>query len=274
MIYFHLGLPKVASTFLQLNIFPYFKGLEFNGKHRFEEFRNYEPSEESGDTLFSSEFDRGLEDVVDAAVERFPEAKFFLMVRRHDKWLVSRYKYYIRKHGHKSFEEFIDLDNNRGEWKLEELMWSKKLQYILEKSNNDCLFLRQKDLRKYPDFFYQKLSEFLGHELSPKAKKNKVVNKSFKTKQLLVLRRFNRAYRYEELRTNSRFVNRLHYRYRQYLLHIIAFFAQFLPSFMIPNEPFIEDETILDRVMEYYRDDWNACLKLVKQTAGSLDGKV
>ncbi len=258
-VFFHLGLPKVASTFLQQAIFPYLEDIEFHRKRKFNDYKNLDINALSSHHLFSSEYDRGMEDVADDIVKRFPKAKFILLVRRQDKWILSRYKYYIRKHGWVKFKDFIDLENNQGLWRTEELQFRKKIEHIERVAETKPLVVNLDLLKSDSEAFFDRITTFLGSSLTAGAKKNVILNKSFNEKQLLILRRFNGAYKYEELRSTSKLRNKLHYKYRQFLLHIIAFLSKAIPRSLIKERQLLEDPNVLDKVREYYKEDWEFC---------------
>lgn len=255
-----MGLTKVASTFLQKEIFPHIEGIQFHRKRDFEEFRTLKDITLDKSHLFSSEKDKRIEDIVDEILNYLPDARFILIVRRHDQWIFSRYKYYIRKHGWKSFEEFFDLESDNGIWKKDDLLLRKKIEHIEKKCMHPPLILTHDLLNSDPDRFLQKLCNYLNGSLQPVARKNAIVNRAFSEKQLIVLRKFNGIKPYEEIRSPSRILNRMHYRYRQFLLHIVAFFALFFPRFLMKRNSLLNDPELLDHVRDYFNDDWQFCV--------------
>lgn len=265
-VYFHLGLPKVASTFLQKKIFPNFKAVLFHKKHSFNDYKELNPTSLTTKHLFSSEYDRGLEEVVDEIVAAFPKARFIFVVRRQDRWILSKYKYHIRKHGSESFEEFFNLGAEEGLWKREELLFQKKIEYIERAANTKSLILLHDDLKSDASRFIQKIATFLGSELNPKTNTNSVVNKAFNNKQLIIVRKFNELYPYTEARSKSKFRNKVHYKYREFLLHIIAFLSNFVPSFFIKKKVLLQNKTVLEQIQEYYAEDWAFCQQYAKST--------
>lgn len=263
-IYFHLGLPKVASSFLQKEIFPNLKNIKFHPKQKFDEYKYLKGLDLQKNHLFSSEKNRGLEEAIEEIIEYFPEAKFIYLVRRQDLWIFSKYKYYIRKHGWKSFEDFFDIENNKGVWRREELFFSNKIKYIEKLSKSKPLVLTHDTLKSNPDLFFQRITQYTGTTLSAKARKSRIIKKAFSEKQLIFLRFFNRIYRYKEAKTPYKFLNILHYRYRQHLLHSIAFFCRFLPNFLIGKRSLIDDMIIFNRIRSYYKEDWKYCVEYSK----------
>jgi hypothetical protein len=259
-IYFHLGYPKVASTFLQKEIFPNLKGIKFHKKHRFNSYKQLDPDNLRETHMFSSEKDYNIEEAADDILTRFPQAKIILILRRHDQWILSRYKYYIRKHGGKEFHEFFDLEEDKGLWKREDLFYRKKIDYLKTHTQNPPLIMTLDLLQKDPDRFFKKIEEYTGSKIGEKANKGNVVNRAFSQKQLLVLKKFNKFYPYHKIKTPYRFINRSHYRYRQYLLHMVAFFSHLIPWALIKKRQLV-DSSQLDEIRKYYAEDWEYCTR-------------
>jgi len=257
--FFHLGLPKVASTYLQKDIFPHLNNATFFRKHKFLKYQTIKNKPIASNLIFSSEKDKGLEEALDDILRHHPEARVIYVVRTHEEWILSRYKYHIRKFGSIPFEDYIDIDSNNGFWKTEQLLFSKKIEYIIDHCKHPPLILNYDLLRSSPALFVKKISNYTGCSLDPSAKINVVRNKSFTEKQLLLLRKFNRMYKYQEKKTKCHVYNRLHYRYRQYLLHIMAFIFRFFPAAFAKGTLVGKDE--LTRIREFYKADWDLCLK-------------
>ncbi|MEO1437220.1 MAG: sulfotransferase [Bacteroidota bacterium] len=254
-----MGLPKVASTFLQQEIFPNLTNLRFHRKRRFMDYKELFGKQLTQSHLFSFERDRDLESMTEEIVSQFPDAKFIILVRRQDKWILSRYKYYIRKHGWKRFDAFFNLESNQGEWKKEELFFQKKIETVEKLANTKPLVLTHDLLKTNPDEFYRRICAYTNSKLNGNERKNAIINKAFSEKQLIVLRKFNTAYRYHKATTSFRFINRIHYKYREFLLHIVAFLSPFIPGLFIREKTFLKNAGQLENIRYFYKDDWDFC---------------
>ena len=258
-VYFHLGMTKVASTYLQTAIFPYLENIRFHPKHHFRTYKKLSKKTLDKHHLFSTEKDRRLVELVDEILAFFPEARIIIIVRRHDQWLLSKYKYYIRKHGYVSFREFFDLESDKGLWKRSDLFLQSKIEAIEKKCTTKPLVLTHDMLRSSPDQFLDRLASYMNSSLGRGARKRAFVNRAFSEKQLIFLRRFNSCYPYREKKSSSKFRNRVHYKYREFLLHIVAFFSQFLPATLLNGEKLIDDPGVLEEIRKYYHEDWSFC---------------
>jgi len=258
-LFFHLGFPKVASTFLQKEIFPKLSNIQYHRKRKFNEYMELDADRLTSNHLFSCEFDRELEIKVDEITAMWPDAKVLLFVRRQDKWLLSKYKYYIRKHGYVDFKEYFDIDANNGLLKREELFFEKKIKYIENRCKVKPLVLPHDLLKTNADLFFQLINHYMDTSLSSDAKTGRVINKAFSEKQLICLRKFNQIYRYRKINTPFKIVNKVHYKYRQFLLHIVAFLFRFIPSVFVSQKSLVSDANLLSQIREYYKRDWEYC---------------
>ncbi len=257
--FFHLGLPKTASTFLQVIAFPKLESIEYYRKRKFKYFKSLAETSKAPKLLFTTESDRGFEKKLKAITAIFPKAKIILVFRRQDKWILSKYKYYIRKHGHLKFDDFFDLENDLGFWKKEELYFMKYVDLVKQYTASPPLVLTFEELKTDHQAFIKRITNFLEIPFPSKPVTNRIVKKAFSNKQIILLRRFNNWYRYKELKTQIRFINKVHYKYREFLLHIVAFFLGFVPDSMIKNQELVPADT-LQRIQSFYHEDWtNIC---------------
>lgn len=223
-IYFHLGLPKAASTFLQKMIFPNLQNIEFGGKR---DFYTYRESVPNNPKLFSTEKDNGLLEELDLIKAKFPQAKILIVFREPSDWMVSKYKYYLRKHGHLHANAYYQRVL------LPEIIQSEnfftEVCESVSQNFKDYLFLDQATLRQNPDKFYGRLALFFEQEnITPP--QEKIINRAFNAKQLVMLRKLNNLYPYKARTGNSKLLNKIHYKYREFLLHIIANLSLLVPS--------------------------------------------
>jgi len=272
-VYFHLGFPKVASTYFQNIVFPRLKDLTFFTKHQFNVYKKFDKSQEKGKILFSLEHHLNIIEKVEEIIKIYPQAKIILFVRRQDDWILSRYKYSIRKHNRTDFNNFFNLKNT-GIWKRESLFFGEIIKEITKRCNTQVLVLTYDLLKKDPEKFIDLLLSYIGTSINQEKLKEQGINVAFNEKQLIILRKWNRIYPYTK-REIKNLRNKIHYKYREFLLHTVAFFAQFIPLVFIREKKFLseKDEENLMHIREYYAVDWEYCLEVEKKCMELLYGK-
>lgn len=288
-IYFHLGYTKVASTWFQRVVFPSLEGIRFYKKHDFKKYRQFaggavagtmvrgegsfekrageEPGVSlSGKHLFSTEKDRRIIQAVEELGALFPEAGFIVFLRRQDDWLLSRYKYRIRKHGRESFTEFFDLSHNNGVWKKETLYYRKVIEAMERNSSRRPLVLLYDQLREDPAEFIRRITAYTGTRIGQGATQHPARNIAFSEKQLLILRNWNRRFPYRHKVSRVSLINTLHSKWRDLLLHSVAFFAELAPDRWVAGQAVLTDaeKESLEQIRKHYSEDWAFCMEYAK----------
>jgi len=153
-IYFHVGLGKTGSTFLQYNVFPKLKGVHYIQRTRYKQAIDIIKRTKHQRYFVSNEFDQQLEEEVLRFSSVFPNTTPIIVFRRQDEWIASQYRRFI-KNGHTfPFNEFIDLENDTGYFKI------KDLQFY------DMIGLLKKHFTKPPlVLFYNDMKHHLKHLL-------------------------------------------------------------------------------------------------------------
>ncbi len=255
-IFFHVGLGKTASTYLQQSIFPKLDGVKYISTHRYKKSKTIIPQFHADKILVSREFDRQFEDEVRWFTQDFPDARIIIVFRRHDEWIASQYKRHVKNGFVGSFEAFLDLENDDGFWETKELDYMRKLDVIEEYSNHPPLILIYDDLRADPESFVRKITDYMG-VLPLKKVDLKKRHQSFSEKQLKVLRAFTSKYiRAMPHNYRNKVKHWLLYRPVWAFYHLILYVARFVPENWITDTPLI-DEHILNRVREKFLQDWS-----------------
>lgn len=258
-LYFHLGLPKTASTFMQVNLFPYLNNITYYRKRHFKKYKSLNPSELSGKYLFSTEKDNGFEEAVADIAEKFPGAKVIICLRKHEDWIMSKYKYYIRKYGYLTFGDFFSFDREDVLWTKDDLIYRNKIEVVEKYLGDKPLVLDFEVLKKDPELFAKQICDFMEVDYNKNAVKFNTVKKAFSKKQLIILRAFNRFYKMKEYRYKQKTIKKIYKTYRKFILHIVAFLSQFVPAVFVKNKELIYNKEILSEIAGFYNEDWQYC---------------
>ncbi|MDA3819501.1 MAG: hypothetical protein PF590_03410 [Candidatus Delongbacteria bacterium] len=257
-ITFHAGLPRTASTYLQRNVFPAFKGITYVRKHAFGIHDEIIATADKP-ILLSTEMDlgkgkpnsRGLYTIA----EKYPDTRIIIVLRRHDKWIASKYKYHIRKSGTMDFNSFFNLEPNNGFFRREHLRYREIINTIESLFTPRPLVIFQEEIKNAPEQIIGLLASYCDAEVDFSDVKMNKVNYSFSEKQLKLLLKFNRCFSFDE-KKHGRFRKKL----RAAMIHTLAFFGQFLPVKGKTDAPIVPPKK-LKQIRDAYADDWKACLE-------------
>lgn len=174
-LYIHIGLHKTGTTFLQQEVFPKLKNVNYISKYNRQGSLHLITTKFSKDkiNLFSEEhltrqnyLDDGqasMSEIAERIHKLFPEAKIILTLRNKDDWLKSLYNQYARTRGIKSFEEWYKDVFDKEDLNFE------KFEKLLNDLFDDVLVLNYELLKKDSDLFVKKICEFMNVDV-PKFK--------------------------------------------------------------------------------------------------------
>jgi hypothetical protein len=131
-VFFHFGLGKTASTYLQSRFFPKLGNIRYVPTVRFRQYPRLLERPPAPRLLFSREFDRQFAGEVAAFARHCPRAWPIIVLRRHDAWIASQYRRYVKNGWGLSFREFFDIEQDRGMWKWADLEMAPRLKLLEE----------------------------------------------------------------------------------------------------------------------------------------------
>lgn len=210
--YIHLGLPKTATTFLQETIFSQFdkKDISFLGKAKnvsiwdimdMPSNKYLISSEHLLANPFTCEKGQWLNDFKKNLMKlyyKFPEAKYILTLRKHEKLILSYYKEHISK-GNRShypkLKEFYDINNDAGQVSQNDFYFQNLIEEIISVTGTSPLVIMQNQFKTelnkvihILDFFLEIPSQQIKFE---NKKKINIGVESKKSKWLIQLNKFH-----------------------------------------------------------------------------------
>lgn len=263
IIFFHVGMGKAASTFLQYDIFPQFQNIRYIQRTRFPKARQIIEKERYERFLISREFDRQLEAKVAEFSEAFPGAHLIIIFRRHGSWLASQYRRWVKNGYPFSFDQFFNLQDTGDVWKIEELKFFRKLDAIEKYYPNKPLVLFYEDMKANPVAFIQQIADFCGATVDISALKLSPKHRSYSEKQLLFARRINRLFHTNHtIQFNNKALETVRRLLRMSRSYVILFLGRMLPP--IQQEPLVPKER-LKEIDDYFKEDWQRCRQYAKE---------
>jgi len=257
VVFFHVGLGKAASTFLQYAFFPRLKGIRYLQRTRYRRAPEWLAAQGPGRYLISREFDQQLE----------RECAWFrnqlkgregvtivpvIVLRRQDGWFASQYRRHIKNGSPLAFSAFIDAVADQGLWKLADGLFMPKLRFLEECFDRPPKVLFYEDLRADPSVWLQQFAGLLGATYDQGAIRLDKVHASYSEHQLLVMRVFSRRWFRQPIAHGK--TNWLGRRGRLLACYAVLYAARFLPKRWF-SEPFIAPAE-LEAVQERFSEDW------------------
>ena len=267
-IYFHVGLPKTASTFLQKRVFPRLKGIKYLKKHEFDRYRRLLSRSAADKILLSFEFhphpeNPGSERRIKEIQEDFPVVYPIIVLRKHGAWLRSKYKYFLRKHGSLTLEAYTDPKHPRGAKIRRNLYFFPLLDQLERAFGHPPLVLLHQELREHPQQSIGLLAQFMNVDVEMEKIDFSPVKTAYTERQLKWVRQFNRAFPYHKDAAQPKYLKKPHQKWHQLLLHSTALAGRFLPE-LNPETP-LYHESRIQYVDSLYEADWKKCLEYARR---------
>jgi len=262
-VFFHVGLAKTGTTYLQRKFFPKLKGIKYIQRTKYRNYKYVRIIQKTNHDkyLISNEFDRQLKPELDNIASVYPHAKIIIVLRRHDSWIASQYKRRI-KNGHSFFfKEFIDLEKDQGFWKQKDLYFYPMLKMIENKFKKRPLVLFYRDLRNNPYLFLERISKFLGVSFDKESINLSPKHTAFNEKQLKVIRKFSRFLFNQDFEYSEKYwVSKIQRLLRMIPRYFILYASMLVPNFLVGRAPLISEQE-LEKVRKHFEEDWNKCLE-------------
>jgi hypothetical protein len=264
-IFFHVGLARAASTYLQHKVFPYLQGVHYIPPNRYRRYQHIIASTHAARYLVSREFDQRLACESQKFAQLFPEARIIMVLRRSDRWIASRYRQLV-KNGHGlSFQEFFDIDHDRGLWKINAASMFAKIKIVETYFRHKPLVLFHEDLATAPFDFFDKIARFMGSTYNRERISLKPFHTSYSDKQLHVMLRVSKGlFSMQPSQGNSRWRHWWKRRSRLLACYLILYPAALLPRALVRPEPLIEPQ-ILGKIRDFFAEDWRFCQEYAMQ---------
>jgi len=263
---FHPGLAKTASTWLQHRFFPRLHGIHYLPRRHYRRYPEVINRGEHGSYVVSREFDRQFAREVTRFANHFPHAGTIIVLRRHDGYVASQYRRFIKNANYAEFTDFLDLDADRGVWKQDEIRFLPMLRLLRDRFHKSPLVLFHQDLLADPHRVLGAMACYAGAEYRPEEIDLGRVHPSHGEKQLKVMRALTRRLpRRPRSRAEQGLLHWLRVRSRLLSVHLLLGAARIVPTAMVDPAPLVPRDQ-LERIREFYADDWEACLAFAAES--------
>ena len=254
-IFFHVGMERTGTTHLQQKVFPSFKNVFFVKKRDFHSTIPIINDIESDKILLSHEFDLTFEEEVISFANQYPDAYPIITFRKHESWLLSKYKRHIKVGYSTSIENYLDLQNDNGYCKIESLKYFNKLSLLEKHFNNKPLVLFYDELKKDAFNYIDQIANFIACDYEKGLELNSKTHMSYSNKQLKSLLWVNSKFRVRDSNNRLR-INKSLY---QIIKNVTVRLSLVLPNLLIEPDTFYP-ENFSNKINEYFENDWKDIL--------------
>ena len=262
VIYFHVGISKTGSTFLQKRVFPFLKNIHYIPTRKYFKINEEISSIKQGSVLVSREFDRQFEREVELFAKNHQDVVPIIVFRRHDQYLASQYRRFVKNGFKHDVKRFFDIDSDLGFFKKIHFNFTHQVNYLKTTFNTEPLVFIYDDLKTSSRDFIQKLSSLIGTKVDLNQIDFSTKHGSYNEKQLKIIRSISKGVNLQKRRVFKSLF--LHYIWRFFhavIRYGILYTSVLIPHFLTSKEPLI-DESYLNQVKRYYTKDWEHIMKI------------
>ena len=258
-IYFHVGMGKVASKYLQFKVFPKITGIRYIPTGKYRKSKDIIRKGQTDKYLVSREFDRQMEDEAQWFSRDYPQAKTIILLRRHDSWIASQYRRFVKNGFPGKFTEFMDIENNTGKWDRKELLFYGKIKILEKYFQHKPLVLFYDDFREDPKKFLLRLMQYMGANIDFTKISFSPKHSSYNEKQLKVMQYLSRKITLlQNKESEKRWYKKLRRWVKMPLRYPVLYLAKYLPEAWVTKEALIS-KVELEKIREAYSRDWQQC---------------
>jgi len=250
---------------LQHRVFPYFKDIFYIPTTRYKKSIKIIEAKKHLRYLVSREFDQQLEQEVKWFSQNYPNAKPIIVFRRHDSYIASQYRRFVKNGFRGNFQDFFNL-NNSGYFKKHDLDFSRQIKILEEHFTHKPLVLIYEDLKSNPKQFINKLSDEIKAPVDLKDVNFNKKHTSYSEKQLKAVIAVGKHINLLKRRVFKNSI--LHFFWKLYLESIrysILYTSKLIPKKFFSSKPLISKKE-LEEVRNFYEKDWEHCLIYSQKT--------
>lgn len=259
-IYFHVGISKTGSTFLQNRVFPLLSEIDYIPTKKYKTVFLEIEKLKNNNILISREFDRQFEREVGHFSSRNKNVVPIIVLRRHDEYFASQYRRFVKNGFRGTVKDFLNLENDVGFFKKINFNFQHQINVLNNSFEHKPVVLFYHDLKADPIGFIKKICNCMGAEINIGAINFKSKHRSYNEKQLKTVQSFSKVF---DLRKRRVFKNSfLHLLWRFYhaiFRYGILYLSFFMPGFLYSKKPLI-DPLYLEKIKDYFKEDWDSCL--------------
>ena len=143
-------------------MFPAFTGIHYIHRNRYARAPSIIDKARYPRYLVSREFGRSFESKVARFADRYPRSHPIIVLRRHDSWIASQYRRYVKNGGSLPLTGFIDIEDDAGVWRRSELDFYARLKILERCLDRPPQVFFYEDLQHDPMEFIRRFARCVG----------------------------------------------------------------------------------------------------------------
>ncbi|NNC83667.1 MAG: hypothetical protein HKN79_08820 [Flavobacteriales bacterium] len=264
-IFFHIGLGKTGTTFLQYRAFPKFKGIEYIQRTRYARAKEIINASSAQKFFISYECDQQLERVAKDWAKDYPQTTPIIVFRRHDSWIASQFRRFVKNCHVRRFDELLVPGTDQGLFNDQDLQYGAMVRMLDHLFDKKPIVLLYDDLRRDPEKFISFLAESMQCTIDIDEVDFSRKHSSYSEKQLKGLMA---TQRYIDLRKKVVLKNKVLEFFRKTAVngtrYLILFLAGLMPDSWFTDGPLVKEE-VLQAVRDHYQKDWEHILSIAQR---------
>lgn len=262
-LYFHIGLPKTGTTFLQREVFPKWRGVAYiDGDSKSDTLKSLLLGDFEKPVLISREW-MAKDLILRNLSELFPNSRLIIGFRKHYPRILSSYNQQIVGVPASSlpFEKFFDIENAEHREKPN-LNYSKRIEFIERHFDHEPFVFLQEELSNNLEGLLKDLQAYIGGTSPDPSEVKKVLsNKALGYSQLQVIRRINRLFTSPRGSKGVLPYSPFTWQMRRLLMKTVRYT---IPSGTDLSSAMTDEHR--RAISEYYADDWSYVVRYISNS--------
>ncbi|MFT5955924.1 MAG: hypothetical protein ACI8QD_002786 [Cyclobacteriaceae bacterium] len=247
IVFFHVGLQRTGTTFLQRKVFPKVDGVRYIPKKKYKQAKQIIAAENHANYLVSHEFNRGFATEIEAFGQSLnAEVYPIIVLRNHADWLLSQYKRHLKNGILMPIKAFYPLEGSAGYLNADALDYYPKIILLEKTFGRKPLVLLYDDLLNDPKQFISEVATYVGTTVDLSSVDVRPLHTSYSWRALHFLYYVLGENKEENIKTN------------RLIRYPLLTLGQWLPTPKNISGSLIPAD-YLAAVNKRYTDDWQRC---------------